>query len=791
MNLSMKWLDEFVHVEMPIRDFCEAMTMSGSKVEGYETEGEEIKNVVVGKVLSIERHPDSDHMWICQVDVGQGDPIQIVTGAQNVKVGDLVPAALHHSTLPGGVTITKGKLRGVESNGMLCSLKELGLTKNDFPYAIEDGIFILQEDCSVGEEICHAIGLNDTVVEFEITSNRPDCLSILGLAREAAATFQKPFAIKKPTVKGSGERVEDYLKVRIENSTLCPRYMAAVVKNIKVEPSPRWMRERLRACGVRPINNIVDITNYVMLEYGQPMHAFDLRYVEDGQIVVRNAAVGESITTLDGTVRALSPEMLVIADAKKPTAVAGVMGGEYSGIHGDTNTIVFESACFKGSSVRLTAKKLGLRTEASGRYEKGLDPQNCEGGLLRALELVELLGAGEVISGVVDEDHSNQELTHIPFDADWINRFLGTEIPESDMKEYLERLEIHVKHGNAIAPSYRADLEQNADIAEEVARMYGYDKIPVTDLCGRAVGIVTPEQAFERLADRTMIGLGYDEIITYSFMSRKMYDKICLPTDSPLRRSVVIMNPLGEDTSIMRTTALPSMLEILSRNYNNRNPEAYLYEQAVEYLPREGENLPEEKPVLMVGCYGKDTSFFTLKGTVEALLCALNLPRAEYTAVSDNPSYHPGRFAVISIDGREVGSVGEIHPTVAENFGLETRTYVARLDFAALFELQLPEGRYQPLPRFPASTRDLAVTCDETVPVALIEKEIREAVGNILERLDLFDVYRGAQVAEGKKSVAFSMILRAADRTLTVEECDKAMERVLQKLEKHGISIRS
>ena len=593
MNLSMRWLDEFVHVDTPIHDFCEALTMSGSKVEGYEVEGAEIENVVVGKVLAMERHPDSDHMWICQVDVGKSEPVQIVTGAQNVHVGDLVPAALHKSHLPGGITITKGKLRGVESNGMLCSLKELGLTTHDFPYAIEDGIFILQEACAIGEDIRTAIGLNDTVVEFEITSNRPDCLSIIGLARETAATYRLPLHLHTPVVQGAGGDVNSLLKVRVENTELCQRYMAAVVRNIKVASSPRWLRERLRACGVRPINNIVDITNYVMLEYGQPMHAFDLKYVKDGQIVVRNAAAGETITTLDGTVRELSPEMLVIADAEKPSAVAGVMGGEYSGIHEDTDTIVFESACFKGSSVRLTAKKLGMRTESSGRFEKGLDPMNCEGALLRALELVEQLGAGEVVSGVIDIDHADHALRRVPFDADWMNRFLGISLTREEMVESLRPLEIAVVGNECIVPSYRADLEQKADIAEEVARMYGYDKIPTTALRGSAEAIVTPEQDFERRINNAMIAMGYDEIVTYSFMSPKMYDKICLPADHPMRKSVVITNPLGEDTSIMRTTGLPSMLDTLARNYNNRNPEAWLYEISSEYLPREGEDLPE------------------------------------------------------------------------------------------------------------------------------------------------------------------------------------------------------
>ena len=787
MNLSMKWLSEYVKVDATPKEFSEAMTMSGSKVEGWTTEFEDVKNVVVGKILSVEPHPDSDHLVICQLDVGQQEPVQIVTGASNVHVGDMVPAALHKSQLPNGVKITKGKLRGVMSNGMMCSIAELNLTKGDFPYAAEDGIFLLQEDCQVGQDIASAIGCNDTCVEFEITPNRPDCLSVLGLAREAAVTFGKELKMHTPQVKGCGGDIHDYLSVEVRNPQLCPRYTAKVVKNVKIGPSPRWMRERLRASGVRPIDNIVDITNYVMLEYGQPMHAFDIEYVKDHKIIVS----GETIQTLDGVDRTLSEDMLVIADSEKASAVAGVMGGEHSGINENTHTVVFESACFKGSSVRLTAKKLGMRTESSGRFEKGLDPMNCEGALLRALELVEQLGAGEVVSGVIDIDHADHALSRVPFDADWMNRFLGISLTREEMVESLRPLEITVVSNECIVPSYRADLEQKADIAEEVARMYGYDKIPTTALRGTAEAIVTPEQDFERRINNAMIAMGYDEIVTYSFMSPKMYDKICLPADHPMRKSVVITNPLGEDTSIMRTTGLPSMLDTLARNYNNRNPEAWLYEISSEYLPREGEDLPEEKAVLMVGCYGGEADFFTLKGTVESLLSRLNLPRADYTAVSTHPSYHPGRFAVLTVGDVEIGSVGEIHPTVLENFGIGCRAWIARLDIARLFAVRLPEATYHALPRFPASTRDLAVICDESLPVAAIEKTIAGAVGNILEQIKLFDVYRGAPVPAGKKSVAYSLVLRAADRTLTVEECDKAIEKALKALSQYGITLRA
>ena len=795
MKLNRKWInEEFVDLhEVSDKEFVETLTVFGQKVETWERMDAEIKNVVVGKVLSMVRHPNSDHMFICQVDVGQEAPVQIVTGAQNVHEGDLVPAALHNSWLPGGVHITKGKLRGEVSNGMLCSFGELGLTQNDLPGVFADGIWILEPEAGKpGDDINLVIGNDDTVVDFEITNNRPDCYSIIGLARETAAAFGRHMKHHDPVVHGSDAgSIFEHLDVEVPAEKLCNRYTSRMVANVKIGPSPKWMRQRLRANGVRPINNIVDITNYVMLEYGQPMHAFDLKYVKDGQIVVRNAAAGETITTLDGTVRELSPEMLVIADAEKPSAVAGVMGGEYSGIHEDTDTIVFESACFKGSSVRLTAKKLGMRTESSGRFEKGLDPMNCEGALLRALELVEQLGAGEVVSGVIDIDHADHALRRVPFDADWMNRFLGISLTREEMVESLRPLEIAVVGNECIVPSYRADLEQKADIAEEVARMYGYDKIPTTALRGSAEAIVTPEQDFERRINNAMIAMGYDEIVTYSFMSPKMYDKICLPADHPMRKSVVITNPLGEDTSIMRTTGLPSMLDTLARNYNNRNPEAWLYEISSEYLPREGEDLPEEKAVLMVGCYGGEADFFTLKGTVESLLSRLNLPRADYTAVSTHPSYHPGRFAVLTVGDVEIGSVGEVHPTVLENFGIGCRAWIARLDIALLFAVRLPEATYHALPRYPASTRDLAVICDESLPVAAIEKTITGAVGNILEQIKLFDVYRGAPVPAGKKSVAYSLVLRAADRTLTVEECDKAIEKALKALSQYGITLRA
>ena len=792
MDLSIRWLKDYVDIgEMPMRDFSEAMTMSGSKVEGWTTECADTKNVVVAKVLSTEPHPDSDHLVICQLDVGAGEPIQIVTGASNVVPGALVPAALHKSQLPNGTKITKGKLRGVESNGMMCSLGELCLTKGDFPYAIEDGIFLIEEDCHPGQPIAEALGYNDTTVEFEITSNRPDCLSVLGLAREAAVTFQKPMKMPCPKVEHETGDIKDYLSVEVQNPELCQRYMAKVVKNVKIGPSPRWMRERLRASGVRPIDNIVDITNFVMLEYGQPMHAFDLEYVKDHKIIVRNAKNGEVLQTLDGVDRALSPEMLVIADSEKASAVAGVMGGEYSGINEGTHTIVFESACFLGSSVRLTAQKLGMRTESSGRFEKGLDPRNCEPALLRACQLVEQLGAGEVVGGMIDVDHSDPNPRVLTLDTDWINRFLGTNIPREDMVHTLTELGFGVDGDKITVPSFRADVEHKADVAEEIARIYGYNKIPTTTAKGSPEGSYTPYQKFERTVNQVMVAQGAYEVLTYSFISPKYYDKICLPADDPSRKSVVITNPLGEDTSIMRTTTIPSMMELLSRNYNNRNPKACLYEIGNEYIPVDGEPLPDEVPTLTVGLYGDEYDFFSLKGIIETLLSAVGIEEADVEACRQNPTFHPGRCAVLSVDGQQLGVLGEVHPTVCGNYGINRRAYVAKLNLRTLFSLEKVEKQYHPLPKFPASTRDIAVLCDDSLPVLTMEKAIKSAVGKILEKVELFDVYKGEQIAAGKKSVDFNIIMRAADRTLTDEEVASAMQKVTAALEALGAQQRA
>lgn len=793
MNLSMRWLKEFVPVNMEPRAFSEAVTMSGSKVEGWEIEGAEIDKVVVGQVLSIAKHENSDHLVICQVDVGSGSPLQIVTGASNLHPGDIVPVALDGSTLPGGKKIKKGKLRGVESNGMLCSLGELGLTQHDFPYAIEDGIFVLGDDCdrTLGKPIQEAIGLNDTSVEFEITSNRPDCFSVIGLAREVAATFDLPLTLHKPVVKGCGESCEGMLDVKVEEPDLCYIYSARIVKNVRVKPSPRWMRERLRSMGVRPINNIVDITNYVMLEYGQPMHAFDLRYIDEGKIRVRLAKDGEKITTLDGVDRTLEHTNLVIADANKPVAIAGVMGGEYSGIMDDTTTIVFESACFNAPSVRITARDQGMRTDASSRYEKGLDPNSCLPALERACELVELLDAGDVLDGVLMDNHSHSERRRIHLDTDWINHFLDLNLSKDEMHSILHKIDCEFDGEDVLVPTFRPDLEHKADLAEEIARFYGYNKIPGTCLTGSAQGRYTDTQRFENTISDTMLALGLSEIMTYSFISPKYYDKIRMPENDPRRRSVVISNPLGEDTSIMRTTALPSMLETLARNYNNRNASAALFEIASEYLPTADDKLPIERKMLLGGMYGAGADFFTVKGAVEQLLERLGVMDWDIAASSEEYSYHPGRCAVLTVGGERLGVLGEIHPQVAENYGIGERLYCFSLDIALMYQYAQHEKTYKPLPKFPAVSRDLALICDDEIPVLDLEKAIRRGAGDLLEEIRLFDVYRGSQIEAGKKSVAFSITLRSADSTLDDGQISACMKRVMKELEKAGAVLRS
>ena len=786
MKLNRKWLHEdFVDLSyVSDKEFVEKLTIFGQKVETWERMDAEIKNVVVGKVISIVRHENSDHMWVCQIDTGSDELVQIVTGAQNVHEGDLVPAALHNSWLPGGVHITKGKLRGVKSDGMLCSYLELGLTQNDLPGVFEDGIWILNdEDCKPGDDINKIIGNDDTVVDFEITNNRPDCYSIIGLAREAAAAFGLPMKHHEPVVNGSNVgTIFDKLDVDVPATGLCNRYSSRMVTNVKIGPSPRWLRQRLRANGIRPINNIVDITNYVMLEYGQPMHAFDYRYVSSGKIVVREAESDEVLITLDGNSRNLKPGMLVIADENKPIGLAGIMGGENSEIKNDTTTVVFESANFNGTSIRQTALTLGMRTESSGKFEKNLDPMMTVPAVQRACELVELLNCGDVMDGIIDIINYVPAPKTIPLEVQKINNLLGTKISRADMVKYLNRLEIIVEGDEIQIPSWRPDLNLMADIAEEIGRSFGYNEIPTTDFKNATQGGYTPAMKLETTAGRLCRALGYSEIITYSFVSPTIFDQIRLPKECALRNALRIQNPLGEDTSIMRTTALPSMLDILSRNSAYHNKAAKLYELAKIYLPIDGEILPREPKILMLGTYGAGESFFTLKGELEAIFTGLRMPKASYIADKNNPSYHPGRCAKVSIQGTDIGYIGQIHPLVAKSYDMNCEIYCAEINFNALMDLREPEPTYTPLPKYPSITRDLAVVCGEEITVAQVEAVIESAAGKLLRNIRLFDIYRGSSIPDKKKSLAFSLELRADDRTLTDVDSEQIISMVLEAL---------
>ena len=902
MNLSRKWLDEFVTVHADDKEFDEAMTHSGSKVETTRYLGEEIHNVVVGKVLSMERHPDSDHMWVCQVDAGQGEPVQIVTGAWNVHPGDMVPVALHKSTLPGGKKIERGKLRGVLSDGMLCGMSELGLDERDFPYAaitpaallndyhpldpskpsipadiqpgdkvfgpvvcakveaveekginvwtcklsyaeadgpsgaivttpcpnlhggdlvafntktgtictladlraeqaefphcIPDGIFILHEEgVKPGDDIKPVINADDHVVEFEITPNRPDCLSVIGLAREVSATFDVPLTLHDPVVKGGADgALCELLDVETPDPDLCPRYTARMVRNVKIAPSPKWMRERLRSMGVRPINNIVDITNYVMLEYGQPMHAFDYRYVKGGKIIVRRAKDGEELTTLDGQVRKLNRDHLVIADDTRAVGLAGIMGGENSEIVADTADVVFESACFDGACIRKGALALGMRTEASAKFEKGLDPMNTLPAVNRACELVELLGAGEVVDGVIDVLNYVPQPRTIRMDPERVNALLGTDIPPVDMYQYLERVNIVTEKkdfpngpADVIVPSWRGDVEGIADLAEEVARFYGYNKIPTTLMRGQTtLGSFTPEQKLENRLGELCRACGYSEIITYSFISPTYYDKIRWPEDYAARKSFKILNPLGEDTSIMRTTTLPSMLEILTRNWNYRNKSASLYEVGRIYLSGGEDGLANETKVLTLGAYGEDMDFYAMKGAIEAILKDIRAKDVHFEGPSGAPSdasYHPGRCATVWSGSDCIGVFGQIHPLVARNYGVDGELYCAELSFDELMNAKGPDPLYAPLPRFPAVTRDIAVVCGRDVTVGALEKCITRAGGKLLREVSLFDIYQGQGIPEDKKSVAFNLVLRSDEGTITAAQADEEVRDILAALE--------
>ena len=796
MNLSMKWLSDFVDVgDVNIKDYCDRMTDTGSKVEGYEILGDDISNVVIGKIVKITPHENSDHLQVCQLDFGKGELVQIVTGAQNVFEGAIVPAALPVAKLPGDVTIKAGKLRGVESNGMLCSFGELNLTEHDMPGKVADGILILDEEYAdkLGMDIKEALMLNDEVVEFEITSNRPDCLSVIGLARETAVSFDREFKLPAPNVKGSGDgdKIENHLSVKIDAPDLCYRYMARVVKNVKIAPSPLWLRMRLRAAGVRPINNIVDITNYVMLEYGQPMHAFDYKQLDGSEIIVRRANDGECFKSLDDIDHTLDSSMLVIADNNKACALAGVMGGANSEIKDDTTTVVFESACFLGSSVRVTAKKNGMRTESSARFEKGLDPENCLAGLERACELVELLSAGDVVDGLIDVYPTKLAPATLKLDDKVINNFLGINVSREYMEGLLLKLGFTVDGENITAPTFRADIGCMNDVAEEIARIYGYNNIEASAIKAETTqGGRNKKQQFEYDLSDMLCGIGLDEVTTYSFISPKYYDKIRLPEDSILRKSVVISNPLGEDTSVMRTTALPSMLEVIARNSNFKNENVALFELASTYIPTTETELPIEGKSLVMAAYG-DVDFYKMKGVCDSVLELAGIADVKYQAYSEDAAYHPGRCAKLYNGDDELGIIGQIHPLTAANYGLDIPVYVAVIDFEKLFSLASTVKHYVPLPKYPASTRDFSFVCDEALEVGSIFESVRRAGGKLVEDVKLFDIYRGAQVGENKKSVSIRVILRAADRTLTVEETEKASKKILGDLEhKLGITLR-
>ncbi len=800
MKLPIKWLAEFVDIDVSSKTYAEKMTMSGSKIETVEYLGKEIENVVVGKITNIEKHPDADKLQICMLDVGRGSDLQIVTGAKNVAVGDYVPVALDNSKLPGGIEIKAGKLRGVDSFGMLCSFNELGMSINNFPGAAEDGILILDDSFAPGTDICKVVGLDDTVFEFEITPNRPDCLCVIGLARETAATFGLPLKLSEPIVKGDQESLNGRISVTVEDKDLCSRYSAAVVCDVDIKPSPKWVRERLHAAGVRPINNIVDITNYVMLEYGQPMHAFDFSCIEDGNIIVRRAKAGEKLETLDGQSRDLKDNMLVIADKNGPVAVAGVMGGANSEITDKTTTVIFESAMFDAPSVRITARNLGMRTDASSRFEKGLDARNTMPALERACQLIEMLGAGRVLSGFVDVDNSDADCRRIAFEPERINALLGTDVSRDDMEKYLISLGFAFDGDFVVVPSWRADVESDADVAEEVARLYGYDRIESRPLFGKNMeGGYNKEQLFKRSLSAISRSIGYSECISFSFINPKNFDLLALPETSELRRVVRITNPLGDETSVMRTTMLPSMLELLGRNYSFRNAEARLFEIGSVYLPELDDNgnvaadkLPEERPTFAIGQYGKDADFFTLKGAVETILSSLSIDDISFEAEKELTSWHPGQTAKVYSGNTYLGIIGTIHPKVSSAFGMDVPAYVAELDMFKMFECVNVSDTYRPLPKFPATTRDIAIVCDKDIPVAHLEKCIKGAIPDILESIELFDIYSGAQVEKGKKSVAYSIRLRSSDHTLKDTEADYAVTAALNALrEKVGASLRS
>jgi len=786
MLVPIKWLKDYVDIKADSKSYADAMTMSGSKVERIEDLGKEIENVVVGRILKIEEHPAADKLVVGQVDVGT-EVVQIVTGASNIREGDYIPVALNGSTLPGGVKIRKGKLRGVESNGMMCSAQELALDLDDLPESMLDGIYILDREYPLGADIKEVLGLNDSVIEFEITNNRPDCLSIVGIARETAATFGGTMKYPETSFKENSENIRDYIDIQVKNSELCPRYSSRMIKNIIIKDSPAWMQERLIKAGVRPISNIVDITNYVMLELGHPMHAFDYRDLQDRKIIVRNAMPGETIKTLDEVERKLDETMLVIADGSKPTGIAGVMGGHGSEIKPDTTAVVFESANFAPVNIRLTSKKLGLRTEASSRYEKGIDPELSKIALDRACHLVEQLGAGEVVGGMIDIYPAPRSPRKLSLNAEKVNSFIGVrDITDAMIVKYLTSLEFKVEVKGDLevtVPTFRDDVEGSADLIEEIARLYGYDKIPV-DLMDTTFtqGGKNYRQKIRDMAKTNMAAQGLYEVLTYSFVSPGVYNKINLKAENPLRNAIKLVNPLGEDQSIMRTTIIPNMLEVIARNLNKKVPDGQFFELSKVYLPdaASADGLADERETLTVGMYG-EVDFFDLKGVVENLLEEMNITKYRILS-SNNDSMHPGRTAELLINNKRIGCMGEVHPDVLDKYDIPARVYVAELNFEEIIKQSDMNIKYRTLPKYPSVARDVAIVVTEEITAGQVEEIIRNKGGRLIEEVRLFDIYRGSQIEKGYKSMAYSIVYRSDEKTLSEGDITKVHNKIVNSL---------
>ena len=805
MNTPLSWIKAYVpELDCTAQEYTDAMTLTGTKVEGFENFDADLDKIVIGQIEKIERHPDADKLVICQVNIGS-ETIQIVTGAPNVEEGQKVPVVLDGGRVagghdgektPGGIKIKKGKLRGIESDGMMCSIEELGQTRESYPEAPEYGIYVFDDDAEVGADAIEALGLHDTVVEYEITSNRVDCYSVIGIAREAAATFDKPFV--PPVVKETGneEDVNDYIKVRVEDKDLCKRYVARVVKDVKLAPSPKWLQRRLAADGIRPINNIVDITNYVMEEYGQPMHAYDLDTINGREIIVKRANDGDKYTTLDGQERNLDSNILMINDANGPVGIAGIMGGENSMITDNVKNILFEAACFDGTNIRLSARRVGLRTDASGKFEKGLDPNNAEDAINRACALIEELGAGTVVGGMVDIYDGVKEPVTIPFEPHKINKLLGTEISSSDMLKYFEKIELEYNEetNEVIIPTFRQDLLCMNDLAEEVARFYGYDKIPVSLPKGEATaGKLSYKLRIEAVARDIAEFCGFSQAITYSFESPKCFDKLLIPQGDKLRETVTISNPLGEDFSVMRTTPLNGMLTSLSTNYNRRNKDVRLYEIGNIYLPKALPltELPDERTQFTLGMYG-DGDFFDMKGVVEEFLYKVGMRKnIRYNKESGKSFLHPGRQANIEYAGKVIGYIGEVHPRVLKNYSIGERAYVAVIDMPEILDMTTFDRKYDGIAKYPAVTRDISMVVPKDIEVGKIEEIIKKKGGNLVESINLFDIYEGSQIKEGYKSIAYSVVYRAKDRTLADTEVQNSMDNILTALKEIGIELRA